>query len=69
MSRTGTLVGYGLIAAAIIVCQVASLVTHRVPGIGDAVSFLAGRRAARWLILTGWLWVGLHLFTRSHAGG
>ena len=32
MSRAGTLVGYGLIAAAIIACQVASLVTHRLPG-------------------------------------
>lgn len=68
MSRTVTLVGYGLIAAALLGCQLASLVWRRIPTIGQAASVVAGRRAGRWLLLAGWLWAGWHLFVRSHVG-
>ena len=65
MSRTTTLVGYALIAAALVGCQFASLVSHRIPTIGHVASLIAGRRAGRWLLLAGWLWAGWHLFARS----
>ena len=68
MSRTATLLGYGVIAAALVACQLVSLTSHRIPTIGRALAHVAGRRVARWLLLAGWLWVGWHLFVRSHAG-
>ena len=68
MSRTTTLVGYAVAAAALVGCQAAALVTGRIPTLGRAVSGLARRRAGRWLLLAGWLWIGWHLFVRSHAG-
>lgn len=68
MSRTTTLVGYCLIAAALLGCQLASLVSRRIPSIGQVASLIASRRAGRWLLLAGWLWVGWHLFVRSHVG-
>jgi hypothetical protein len=68
VSRTTTLVGYGVIAAAIIGYQLASVVWRRALTIGQAASVVAGRRPGRWLLLAGWLWLGWHLFVRSHAG-
>lgn len=68
MSRTVTLVGYCVLAAALLGCQVASLVSRRIPGIGQVASLVASRRAGRWLLLAGWLWLGWHLFVRTHAG-
>jgi hypothetical protein len=68
VSRTTTLVGYGVIAAALVACHLTNLVSGRIPPIGQAVSVLVRRRPARWLLLTGWLWLGWHLFVRSHAG-
>ena len=68
MSRTATLVGYCVIAVAFIGCQLASRVSRRVPSIGQVASLMASRRAGRWLLLAGWLWVGWHLFVRSHTG-
>ncbi len=69
MSRTVTLVGYGLVVAAAVVCQLVALVSGRISTLGQAVSVLSRRRPARWLLLAGWLWTGWHLFVRSHAGG
>jgi hypothetical protein len=68
MSRTATLAGYWVIAAALLTCQVASLLWRRIPSIGQVAALVASRRARRWLLLAGWLWVGWHLFVRSHAG-
>lgn len=68
MSRTTTLVGYCFIAAALLGCQLASLVSRRIPSIGEIASLIASRRAGRWVLLAGWLWVGWHLFVRSHLG-
>ncbi len=66
MSRTTTLVGYGLIAVAVGGLQLASLVWRRTATLGQAASVVASRRASRWLLLAGWLWLGWHLFVRSH---
>lgn len=68
MSRTFTLVGYCGIAAALLACQVASVVSRRIPSIGQVASLVPSRRVGRWLLLAGWLWMGWHLFVRSHAG-
>ena len=68
MSRTTTLVGYCVVAVLLIGCQLASVVSSRVPSIGQVASLIASRRAGRWLLLAGWLWVGWHLFVRSHVG-
>lgn len=65
MTRTVTLLGYLVLAAAAVACQLASHVTHRVPGIGRAAAAVTGRRSGRWLLLAGWLWLGWHLFVRS----
>lgn len=68
MNRTVTLAGYWMIATALLACQAASLLWRRIPSIGQVVSLIASRRVGRWLLLAGWLWVGWHLFVRSHAG-
>ncbi|MGI8809410.1 MAG: DUF6186 family protein [Acidimicrobiales bacterium] len=68
MSRTTTLVGYCVLAAALVVCQLVSLVTGRIPTIGQVASLATSRRTGRWLVLAGWLWVGWHLFARSYVG-
>ncbi len=68
MSRTVTLAGYAVLAAALVGCQVAALLTRRFPTIGQAVSFVTRLGAGRWLVLAAWLWTGWHLFVRSHAG-
>ncbi len=68
MSRTITLFGYAVIAAALVGYQLAALVWRRIPTIGQAASFVTRRRAGRWFILAGWLWAGWHLFVRSHVG-
>lgn len=66
MSRTITLVGYYLLAGALVGCQVAALLWGRLPTIGQVVARVTARRTGRWLLLAGWLWVGWHLFARSH---
>ena len=68
MSRSITLVGYAVLATALVGCQVWALVSRRIATIGQAASGLARWRAGRWLMLAGWLWIGWHLFVRSHAG-
>jgi len=65
VSRTITLVGYYVLAAALVGCQAAALLRGRIPTIGQVVARLTARRAGRWLLLAGWLWVGWHLFARS----
>ena len=66
MSRTITLAGYCLLATADAGLQLASLIVGRTPTIGQVASMIASRRSGRWLLLGGWLWLGWHLFVRSH---
>ena len=66
MSRAVTLAGYAVLAAALVACQVAALVTRRVPTLGQVASGVARRPGGRWILLAAWLWVGWHLFVRSH---
>ncbi|MDQ4069018.1 MAG: DUF6186 family protein [Actinomycetota bacterium] len=69
MSRTVILAGYAFVAVAAVACQLAALVSPRIPTLGQAVSVLVRRRAGRWLALGLWLWTGWHLFVRSNPGG
>ena len=66
MSRTLTLVGYAVLAALLVACQVAAVLTRRIPTAGEAISAAMRRRPGRWLLLGAWLWAGWHLFVRSH---
>lgn len=68
MSRTTTLAGYAIIAAALAGLQLASLFTSRIPTIGQVAAMVARRRIGRAMMLAGWLWVGWHLFVRSSGG-
>lgn len=65
MSRTATLVGYAVIAAALLGYQVVALVWRRTPTLGDAVLVITRRPWARGLLLAFWLWVGWHVFVRA----
>lgn len=68
MSRTTTLLGYALIAVAIVGYQVAGVVWGRTPTLGRAVLLVTRRPWARSLLLAFWLWVGWHLFVRADWG-
>ena len=65
MSRTITLAGYCVLAAALAGLQLAGLVSGRTSTVGQVASMIASRRSGRWLLLAGWLWLGWHLFVRS----
>ncbi len=68
MSRTITLAGYAMAALLLAGLQVASVASRRFPSIGQAAAVVTRRRAGRYLVLAGWLWLGWHLFVRSSAG-
>ena len=66
MTRTATLAGYALTAAALLVYQLAGLRWRRTPTIGEALGHAVGRwRPVRYVLLAGWLWLGWHLFVRA----
>lgn len=66
MSRTVTLAGYAVMAAAAVAYQAAAIVTRRTPTIGDAFSVAVRRPAGRVAVFAWWLWIGWHFFVRSH---
>lgn len=66
MTRAVTLAGFLVLAIAILGAQVAARRGGDIATIGTVVRALARRRAARWLLLAGWLWLGWHLFVRAH---
>ena len=60
MSRTITLGGYLVLAAALVALQWAP----RTPTFGELLTALLQRPVTRWLLLAGWLWIGWHVFVR-----
>ena len=66
MTRAVTLAGYALLVAALAGLELTGRVWHRTSTLGGAVAALARRRAGRWLLLAGWLWLGWHLFVRAN---
>jgi hypothetical protein len=65
MSRTVTLWGYVVLAAAAVAYQTAGLVLRRTATFGQALKRLTRIPAARPLVLAGWLWFGWHTFVRG----
>jgi len=67
-SRTIIIVGYVLIAIAVVGCQ---LMARRraapVARIGDVVSAVRRRRAGWVVLLLAWWWLGFHVLARSSA--
>lgn len=66
MTSTGTLAGYAAVVAMMLTCECVARRTGRVASLAQTLSALARRRPAWLLVLTGWLWVGWHLFVRVH---
>jgi hypothetical protein len=66
VTREVTLVGYAVLAAALGCCQLLGLLTRRVPTLGQVVAVVTGHRWGRWVLLAAWLWLGWHVFVRSH---
>ena len=67
MTRNLTLAGYALLAAAGVAYELAGHLRGRTPTLGQAVLMVARRPAGRAFVLTGWLWLGWHLFVRGPA--
>lgn len=65
MSRTVTLAGFAVLAAAIVTYQLLGLVRRRTPTLGQAVGKLLGNRYGRPVLLAAWVWLGWHLFVRG----
>jgi hypothetical protein len=66
-TRTLTLAGYALLALAGLTCELAGRLRRRTPTLVQAMLVLVRRPAPRTLVLTGWLWLGWHLFVRGPA--
>jgi len=65
MTRIVTLAGYAAVVAVMAVVEVVARRTGRVSTLGQALHAVATQRAARFLLLSGWLWLGWHLFVRA----
>ena len=68
MSRGLTLAGFAVIGVALAAYQLTGVLGRRTATIGDVVALVARRRTGRALVLAGWLWLGWHVFVRSHVG-
>jgi hypothetical protein len=66
MSRMITLVGFAVLALAILGYELAGMMWRRTPTLGDALSLVTRSRPGRWFLLAGWMWVGWHLFVRGN---
>ena len=70
MSRSITLAGYVVLAAALVLRQLTAWRArrqHRVRRsltLGELVVNVVQRSQIRWPLLVGWLWLGWHLFAR-----
>lgn len=65
MSRTITLAGYAVLAAALIALDVVARRTHRMATFTMARRSLLRLPTTRWLVSAGWLWLGWHMFARA----
>jgi hypothetical protein len=66
MTRTQTLAGYIVLAAAIAAVQLAGWRWGRPPTFGRLLATLATWLPTRWPLLAAWLWLGWHLFVRTN---
>lgn len=65
MSRTATVWGYAVLAAAALAYQATGLLRRRTVTFGRALRRLKRLPGARPLLLAGWLWLGWHTFIRG----
>jgi hypothetical protein len=64
MSRALTVAGYAVLALSAVGLEIAARRWRRVATLGAAVSAAVRQQAVRVAILSGWLWLGWHLFVR-----
>jgi Family of unknown function (DUF6186) len=70
MNRTVTLAGYGVLAAAVVLLQLAAWRARRQHRVrrpltfGELIVAVVQRSQIRWMLLVAWLWLGWHLFAR-----
>lgn len=64
MSRTITLAGYAVVAAAALALELIAHRSHRVPTAGQTLASLLQSWPARLALQAAWLWLGWHLFVR-----
>lgn len=65
MSRTVTLAGFGVLAAAAVTYQVLGVARRQSPTLGQAVGTLLRTPFGRPALLAAWLWLGWHVFVRG----
>jgi hypothetical protein len=64
-ARDVLIAGFLVLAAALVVLQVAAVTGDRpIPTFGQVLSRIMRSRAGRIGILAAWAWLGLHFFTR-----
>ncbi|MGS0684545.1 DUF6186 family protein [Nakamurella sp. GG22] len=69
-TRTVIVIGYALIAVALLTCQLAARrPAARVARIGDVVGAVKRRRAGWFVLLLAWWWLGFHVLARSSSLG
>ena len=68
MTRTVTLAGYAVVAAAMVVAEVAGRRHRRMATVGAVLRLALRTPAVRWALVAGWLWFGWHVFVRAHRG-
>ncbi|MDQ4149537.1 MAG: DUF6186 family protein [Actinomycetota bacterium] len=68
MSRSVILAGFWLLLAAMAGYEVAGVMWRKTPTLGDTAAWVARSRLGRWFLLSGWLWLGWHLFVRANWG-
>jgi uncharacterized protein DUF6186 len=62
---------YAALALAFVTCEVVArrgIGGRAVPTFADVMSMLRRSRAGKAVVLTGWLWLGWHLFVRAAPG-
>lgn len=68
MTRTITLCGYAILAAAALVLELVARSTHRTTTAAQALRSLTRAGPFRPLVLAIWLWLGWHTFVRGSYG-
>lgn len=64
MTRAVTLVGYAVIAACAVALELVARRSGRLARFADALELLLRPVGLRVMVLTGWLWLGWHVFVR-----
>ncbi|HET7530171.1 MAG TPA: DUF6186 family protein [Mycobacteriales bacterium] len=59
-----TVVGFAVLATAMVVMEAVARRRESRPTLGDVFSVLVSRNSGRFLIMLGWWWLGWHFFVR-----